>query len=250
MSLIQVQDLSVTLGNRPILKHINLEVEAGKVTVFIGPSGSGKTTLLRTLNLLQLPTQGTLQVDGIQVTAGAIQKQTIQQIRSHSAMVFQQFNLFKNLTVLKNVTAALVLNKQLSNADAEKRAKEVLEKVGLLEVADQYPNTLSGGQQQRVSIARAIAVRPKVILFDEPTSALDPELVESVLNTIAALAKENITMVIVTHEMAFARKIGDQAVFIEDGEIIAKGPAAQLLSGTVPGRISSFVNSLNTTTVA
>lgn len=237
------------IGQKQILKHIDLTVEAGQVTAFVGPSGSGKTTLLRTLNLLQLPTTGTITIGGVTVAADQISKKTIKQVRQNSAMVFQQFNLFKNMTVKQNVAAPLILNGILKREQAEKEAQLVLEEVGLTQVADQYPATLSGGQQQRVSIARAIAVKPKVILLDEPTSALDPELVESVLNTISALAQKNITMVIVTHEMAFARQVANQAVFIEDGEILQQGPAAQLLSGNIPSRISSFVNSLEKTAV-
>lgn len=237
------------IGQKQILKHIDLTVEAGQVTAFVGPSGSGKTTLLRTLNLLQLPTTGTITIGGVTVAADQISKKTIKQVRQNSAMVFQQFNLFKNMTVKQNVAAPLILNGILKREQAEKEAQMVLEEVGLTQVADQYPATLSGGQQQRVSIARAIAVKPKVILLDEPTSALDPELVESVLNTISALAQKNITMVIVTHEMAFARQVANQAVFIEDGEILQQGPAAQLLSGNIPSRISSFVNSLEKTAV-
>lgn len=237
------------IGRKQILKHIDLTIEAGQVTAFVGPSGSGKTTLLRTLNLLQLPTTGTITIGGVTVVADQISKKTIKQVRQNSAMVFQQFNLFKNMTVKQNVAAPLILNGILKREQAEKEAQMVLEEVGLTQVADQYPATLSGGQQQRVSIARAIAVKPKVILLDEPTSALDPELVESVLNTISALAQKNITMVIVTHEMAFARQVANQAVFIEDGEILQQGPAAQLLSGNIPSRISSFVNSLEKTAV-
>lgn len=244
MSLIKVKNLSVNIGQKPVLKQINLEVEEGTVTAFVGPSGSGKTTLLRTLNLLQEPSEGSVEVNGSVVEAGHISKQVIAQVRQNSAMVFQQFNLFKNKTALENVAAPLILNGQLPKAAARQRAQEVLEQVGLGQVAHQYPVTLSGGQQQRVSIARAIAVRTKVILLDEPTSALDPELVESVLQTIAALAREHITMVLVTHEMEFARQIADQAVFIEDGEILDQGPAKELLSGDQPGRISTFVNSL------
>ncbi|MCI1882889.1 MAG: amino acid ABC transporter ATP-binding protein [Sporolactobacillus sp.] len=244
MALITVKNLSVRLGNKQVLKHINLQIPAGTVTVIVGPSGSGKTTLLRTLNLLQIPTEGSIQIDGVTAVAGKINRQTIRRIRTKSAMVFQQFNLFKNLTAIENVIAPLILNKMAGFAEARQRGKELLKEVGLEDIADQYPVTLSGGQQQRVSIARAIAVKPKVILFDEPTSALDPELVKSVLNTIAKLASQNITMAIVTHEIAFARQIADQAVFVEDGVIVGQGPAKQILSSKGNGRIAQFVNSL------
>lgn len=226
------------------MKHINLQVEEGTVTAFVGPSGSGKTTLLRTLNLLQEPSDGAVSIAGITAEAKNITKKKIQLLRQNSAMVFQQFNLFKNMTVRQNVVSPLVFNGLASKKEAEKRAEKVIQQVGLQEVIDQYPVTLSGGQQQRVSIARAIAVKPKVILLDEPTSALDPELVESVLKTIASLASQHITMVLVTHEMEFARQIADNAVFIEDGQIVDQGPAKDILSGEGNGRISSFVNSL------
>ncbi|MCH4171601.1 MAG: ATP-binding cassette domain-containing protein [Lactobacillus sp.] len=249
MSLINVQNLSVQLGQKQVLRHISFEVQPGTVTVLVGPSGSGKTTLLRTLNLLQLPSAGSVTVAGVQAQAGRINQRVIKSVRANSAMVFQQFNLFRNKTVLENVAAALEYNHILRVEPARRRAKAVLDDLGLLQFADQYPVTLSGGQQQRVSIARAIAVKPKVILFDEPTSALDPELVESVLNTIAHLAQEKITMVIVTHEMEFARQIGDQALFLENGTIIDQGPARELLSANNRGRIGSFVNSLHSVQV-
>lgn len=245
MSLIEVKNLSVKIGNKEILKGINLSIEKGTVTAFVGPSGSGKTTLLRTLNLLQLPTKGSVKVGDTLATAKKIDSKIIHDLRKNSAMVFQQFNLFKNLTALENVANPLVYNHLANKKEAEKKAVEVLKSVGLGKVADQYPATLSGGQQQRVSIARAVAMKPKVILLDEPTSALDPELVESVLQTIASLAKEHITMVLVTHEMEFARQIADNAIFIENGQILSKGPAKELLSGsTTSTRIDSFINSL------
>lgn len=239
-----MKNLSVKIGHKPVLNHINLNVEEGTVTAFVGPSGSGKTTLLRTLNLLQLPSEGSIKVNDTTIHANSIDKKTIQNVRQNSAMVFQQFNLFKNMTALQNVASPLILNGVASKQEAYATAKEVLAKVGLAKVANQYPVTLSGGQQQRVSIARAIAVKPKVILLDEPTSALDPELVESVLRTISELAKEHITMVLVTHEMEFARQIANNVVFIEDGEVLEQGPAKEILSGDRPGRIGSFVNSL------
>lgn len=245
MSFIEVKKLSVRIGQKQVLKHINLSVEEGTVTALIGPSGSGKTTLLRTLNLLQLPSTGSIKVADKTVDAPHISKGDIKALRKYSAMVFQQFNLFKNMTVQQNVAAPLILNGLATRQAAKQQALEILDSVGLSNVVDQYPITLSGGQQQRVSIARAIAVKPKVILLDEPTSALDPELVESVLNTITDLAKQHITMVLVTHEMQFAKQIAKNAVFIENGEIVDQGPATQLLSGRDDGRISSFVNSLS-----
>ena len=245
MSLIELKNLEVRIGNKEILKSINLSIEAGTVTAFVGPSGSGKTTLLRTINLLQLPSSGTLKVGNTKVTGGKISKSDIHDIRSHSTMVFQQFNLFKNYTVLQNVVQPLILSGRFSKKEAETVAHASLEKVGLAAFEEQYPVTLSGGQQQRVGIARAIAFKPDIILFDEPTSALDPEMVEGVLQVIAALAKEKISMILVTHEMEFARKIADNVVFIENGEILTQGPANLLLSNdSSHDRVRSFVSSL------
>jgi len=239
----------VNIGQKQVLKHINLSAEEGSVTALVGPSGSGKTTLLRTLNLLQLPSEGSVTVGDITANAGQCHPKIIRDLRQNSAMVFQQFNLFKNMTVKDNVAKPLIFNGIATRKEAEKIALNVLNQVDLSGVVDQYPVTLSGGQQQRVSIARAIAIHPRVILLDEPTSALDPELVESVLQTIANLASKHVTMILVTHEMEFARQIADQAVFIENGEILDQGPAKNLLSGTRPGRISLFVNSLSHSTI-
>ncbi len=239
-----MKNLSVRFGNNQVLKNINLEVPEGSVTVIVGPSGSGKTTLLRTLNLLQLPSTGEVEVDRVLAKAGKISKATIKKLRQKSTMVFQQFNLFKNLTVLENVMSPLVYNKLAKFDDARQLALKTLTEFGLDKIAKQYPVTLSGGQQQRVSIARALIGKPKVILFDEPTSALDPEMVASVLNTIATLASEDITMVIVTHEIEFARQVADQAVFVEGGSVVDQGPAKTLLSPTRSDRIAAFVNSL------
>ncbi len=242
--MIKIKNLSVILGDKQALKNVNLEVEEGSVTAIVGPSGSGKTTLLRTLNLLQLPSEGGLEVDGISVSAKKISKSTVKQFRQKSTMVFQQFNLFKNLTALENVMSPLIYNKLAKFDEARQLALSILNEFGLSEIVNQYPVTLSGGQQQRVSIARALISKPKVVLFDEPTSALDPEMVSSVLNIIAKLASQNITMIIVTHEIEFARQIADQAIFIENGEVIDQGPAKTLLSVKGNGRISDFVNSL------
>lgn len=231
-------------GDNQVLKNVDLEVGEGSVTAIVGPSGSGKTTLLRTLNLLQLPSEGNLEVDGIAVSAKKISKSTVKQFRQKSTMVFQQFNLFKNLTALENVMSPLIYNKLAKFDEARQMALSILNEFGLSKIVNQYPVTLSGGQQQRVSIARALISKPKVVLFDEPTSALDPEMVSSVLNIIAKLASQNITMIIVTHEIEFARQIADQAIFIENGEVVDQGPAKTLLSVKGNGRISDFVNSL------
>lgn len=245
MTLIQVKNLSVKIGHKQVLRNIDLDIPEGSVTAIVGPSGSGKTTLLRTMNLLQVPSEGTIEVDGVLAKANHISKDSTRKIRDKSTMVFQQFNLFKNLTALGNVMSPLIYNKIAKFDEAEKIAQQTLANLGLEQIADQYPVTLSGGQQQRVSIARALVSKPKVVLFDEPTSALDPELVASVLNTIATLALQNITMVIVTHEIEFARQIANQAIFVEDGAIVAQGDAKTLLSAEGDGRVSAFVNSLD-----
>lgn len=245
MTLISLKNLDVTIGNKQILKNIDLEVEKGSVTVFIGPSGSGKTTLLRTINLLQKPSQGILRISNTEVDTSKLSKNAIREIRQYSTMIFQSFNLFKNFTVLENVYRPLILNGKYSKSEAKEIALQALKDVGLEKFASQYPATLSGGQQQRVAIARAVAFHPEVILFDEPTSSLDPEMIESVLQVIVNLAKKNITMILVTHEMEFARKIADKAVFIEDGEILTQGDAKILLSNEGShDRVRSFVNSL------
>lgn len=244
MSLIQISNLAVQFSQRKVLKNVNLSLEEGSVTAIVGPSGSGKTTLLRTLNLLQTPSEGTVTVAGVTVAAKHISKADVRKIRNQSTMVFQQFNLFKNLTALENVMSPLLYNKLAGFDEAKSKALEVLRDFGLEQIGDQYPVTLSGGQQQRVSIARAIVAKPKVVLFDEPTSALDPEMVSGVLTTIAKLAQQHITMVIVTHEIEFARQIADQAIFVENGEVLAQGPANEILATDGTGRIADFVNSL------
>ena len=245
MTLISLKNLDVTIGKKQILKNIDLEVEKGSVTVFIGPSGSGKTTLLRTIYLLQKPCQGILRISNTEVDTSKLSKNAIREIRQYSTMIFQSFNLFKNFTVLENVYRPLILNGKYSKSEAKEIALQALKDVGLEKFASQYPATLSGGQQQRVAIARAVAFHPEVILFDEPTSSLDPEMVESVLQVIVNLAKKNITMILVTHEMEFARKIADKAVFIENGEILTQGDAKILLSNEGShDRVRSFVNSL------
>ncbi len=246
MTLIDIKNLEVSFGDKKVLKDINLSIDSGAVTVFIGPSGSGKTTLLRTLNLLQKPTAGQIRIGDTTVKAGEISNNDIRAVRSHSTMVFQQFNLFKNYSVLDNVVQSLVLSGKFPKGEALNVARDALKKVGLEKFEDQYPATLSGGQQQRVAIARAIAFKPEIILFDEPTSSLDPEMVESVLQVIETLAREKISMVLVTHEMDFARRIADKAVFIEDGKVLTQGPADILLSNGENSheRVRAFVNSL------
>mgnify|MGYP000576830146 FL=1 len=205
--MIRVNNLHKSFEKNEVLKGINEHIEKGEVVVVIGPSGSGKSTFLRCLNLLEVPTSGEIIFEGKNITD---KKVDINKIREKMGMVFQQFNLFPHKTVLDNLTIAPIKVKGVSKADAEKKAKELLDRVGLLNKADAYPSSLSGGQKQRIAIARALAMDPDVMLFDEPTSALDPEMVGEVLNVMKELAKEGMTMVVVTHEMGFAREVGDR----------------------------------------
>ncbi len=221
--MIKINNLKKKFGNDEILKGINLELKKGEVVVMIGPSGSGKSTFLRCLNYLEVPTSGQIQIGDLKVEVDKVSKKDIHNLRSKSAMVFQNYNLFNNKTVIENVTEALIVVKKIDKKEANNIASKALKKVGLLEKKDVYPKTLSGGQKQRVSIARAIAINPEVILFDEPTSALDPELVSEVLAVIKDLAKEHMTMIIVTHEMRFAKDVGDRIVFMENGVIVEEG---------------------------
>ena len=222
--MLSVESLSKSFGDTQVLKNISLDIPDGETTVILGPSGSGKSTLLRCLNLLETPQSGTLTIDDAQVDYS--QKLTdaqVRDIRSRSAMVFQQFNLFPNYTALKNVALAPTLNGTLSAQEAQERARELLAKVGLADKVDSYPDALSGGQQQRVAIARALALEPSYLLFDEPTSALDPELEAEVIRVLMQLAKEGRSLVIVTHNMAFAKKVADRIVFLENGTLRYNG---------------------------
>ena len=222
--MLSVESLSKSFGETQVLKNISLDIPDGETTVILGPSGSGKSTLLRCLNLLETPQSGTLIIDGAQVDYS--QKLTdvqVRDIRSRSARVFQQFNLFPNYTALKNVALAPTLNGTLSAQEAQERARELLAKVGLADKVDSYPDALSGGQQQRVAIARALALEPSYLLFDEPTSALDPELEAEVIRVLMQLAKEGCSLVIVTHNMAFAKKVADRIVFLENGTLRYNG---------------------------
>lgn len=222
--MLSVESLSKSFGETQVLKNINLDIPDGETTVILGPSGSGKSTLLRCLNLLETPQSGTLTIDDAQVDYS--QKLTdaqVRDIRSRSAMVFQQFNLFPNYTALKNVALAPTLNGTLDAKQAQERARELLAKVGLADKTGSYPESLSGGQQQRVAIARALALEPAYLLFDEPTSALDPELEAEVIRVLMQLAKEGRSLVIVTHNMAFAKKVADRIVFLENGTLRYNG---------------------------
>lgn len=221
--MIEVKQLSKSFGANKVLNDLSFQVKEGEVVAIIGPSGSGKSTLLRSLNLLEEPDEGTIQVGDVLVDTKALTNQNRYDLRQQSAMVFQHFNLFKNKTVIENVTLALTSSKRKTKKEAIAIAEQLLDQVGLTAQRDQYPVTLSGGQLQRVSIARALAVDPKVIFMDEPTSALDPELVGEVLKSIEQLSKRNITLVIVTHEMKFAQKVADRVIFMNNGLIVEEG---------------------------
>jgi glutamine transport system ATP-binding protein len=217
MTMIQMENLHKSFGALEVLKGIDLRVEQGEVVCIVGPSGSGKSTMLRCINKLEELTSGKIIVDGFDLSDA---KTNINEVRSEATMVFQQFNLFPHMTVLDNVTLGPIKVRKLGRKRAEELAQELLAKVGLSEKADAYPRQLSGGQQQRVAIARALALNPKVLLFDEPTSALDPELVGEVLEVMRKLAKEGMTMVVVTHEMGFAKEVADRCIFIDEGIIM------------------------------
>ncbi|ELY7389955.1 L-cystine ABC transporter ATP-binding protein TcyN [Cronobacter universalis] len=250
MSAIEVKNLVKKFHGQTVLHGIDLEVQTGEVVAIIGPSGSGKTTLLRSINLLEQPESGTVRVGEITIdTAKSIREQRnlIRQLRQQVGFVFQSFNLFPHRTVLENIIEGPVIVKGEPKADATARARELLAKVGLSGKESSYPKRLSGGQQQRVAIARALAMRPEVILFDEPTSALDPELVGEVLNTIRQLAQEKRTMVIVTHEMSFARDVADRAIFMDQGKIVEQGEAKSLFTNPTQPRTRQFLDKfLNT----
>lgn len=240
--MITVKNLKKNFGNLEVLKDINLHVDKGEVISILGPSGSGKSTFLRCLNYLEIPTSGVLTIGDTTINAKTANKTEINSLRKESAMVFQNYNLFNNKTVLENVTEALIVVKKLSKAEAINIAIDSLKKVGMEEKKDVYPKTLSGGQKQRVSIARAIALNPKVILFDEPTSALDPELVSEVLSVIKDLAREHRTMLIVTHEMSFAHDVSDRIIFMDNGYIIEEGTPKEIFSNPKQDRTKQFLN--------
>lgn len=237
--MIRVNNLHKSFEKNEVLKGINQHIEKGEVVVVIGPSGSGKSTFLRCLNLLEVPTSGEIIFEGKNITD---KKVDINKIREKMGMVFQQFNLFPHKTVLDNLTIAPIKVKGVSKADAEKKAKELLDRVGLLNKADAYPSSLSGGQKQRIAIARALAMDPDVMLFDEPTSALDPEMVGEVLNVMKELAKEGMTMVVVTHEMGFAREVGDRILFMDKGNIMEEGTPEEIFSNPKNPRTIDFLS--------
>lgn len=238
-SKIKVEGLKKTFGDLVVLKGMNLEIGNGEVVCLIGPSGSGKSTLLRCLNRLEKATDGIITVDGKEISDKKI---NINKVRENIGMVFQHFNLFPNLSVLKNIMLAPVELKLLNKKEAEVEARALLERVGLSEKADAYPVQLSGGQKQRVAIARSLAMKPDIMLFDEPTSALDPEMVGEVLEVMKLLAKEGMTMVVVTHEMGFAREVADRVIFMDDGMIVEEGTPDQIFSSPREERTRNFLN--------
>lgn len=239
--MIKVEGMYKSFGDLEVLKGIDLEVSEGETVAIIGPSGSGKSTLLRCLNLLETPQKGKVTIGNHFYDGEKLNKKTFLEIRRATAMVFQNYCLFENMTALKNITMPLMKVKKMSRAEAEKKAEILLERVGLLDRKDYYPSQLSGGQQQRVGIARALALNPDVILFDEPTSALDPELVQEVLDVIKGISEEKITTLVVTHEMAFARDVSDRVIFMADGEIVEQGDAVQVITDPKEQRTRQFL---------
>jgi L-cystine transport system ATP-binding protein len=240
--MIKVENLHKYFDQQHVLKGINFSVNKGEVVSILGPSGSGKSTLLRCINFLEQPTNGIVEISGKRVNIESARKVDIQSLRLSTGMVFQQYNLFKNLTVLQNVMIGLTSVKNISSNEAKKVSAEILEKVGLQDRLEHYPVQLSGGQQQRVGIARALALNPEVLLFDEPTSSLDPELVGEVLTVIKDVAKEGNTMLIVTHELNFAREISDRIIFMENGMILEEGTAEQMFTNPSVERTKQFIS--------
>lgn len=237
--MLKIRNLQKNFDDLEVLKDINIDVDEGEVVCIIGPSGSGKSTLLRCINQLETPTSGEIEYKGKSVTSGEIK---LRDFREEVGMVFQRFNLFPMKTVLGNVTLAPVLTKHKNKKEAEEKAMELLKKVGLENKASAMPAMLSGGQQQRVAIARALAMEPQALLFDEPTSALDPELVGEVLNVMKDLAKDGMTMVVVTHEMAFARDVSDKVIFMDDGYVVEEGTPQEVLENPKEERTKAFLS--------
>ncbi len=239
MAQLEIIDLHKKFGELEVLKGVTMKVEKGEVVVIIGPSGSGKSTLLRCINRLEEPTSGKILLDGVDITDSKVD---INKVRQRIGIVFQQFNLFPHLTALQNVTLAPIKIKKMNKKEAEELGMRLLEKVGLADKADYYPAQLSGGQQQRVAIARALAMNPEVMLFDEVTSALDPELVKEVLDVMKQLARDGMTMIVVTHEMGFAREVGDRVIFMDGGVIVEEGKPEQIFSSPQHERTRKFLS--------
>ena len=236
--MIDIKNLSKSFGDHLVLNNISEHISAGEKLVIVRPSGSGKSTFLRCLNLLEQPTEGTITFEGTDITDP---KADIDAVRQQMGMVFQHFNLFPNMTVKKNITLAPVRTKLMSEEEADKTAMQLLERVGLADRADSYPASLSGGQKQRIAIVRALAMKPKVMLFDEPTSALDPEMVGEVLEVMKELAEEGMTMAVVTHEMGFAREVADRVIFMADGIIRESGTPEEVFDHPKDARLQDFL---------
>lgn len=238
-TIIEIKNLHKYFGKNEVLKGIDLDIKKGEVVVIIGPSGSGKSTFLRSMNLLEKPTKGVISFEGVDITD---KNNDIFKMREKMGMVFQQFNLFPNMTVLENITLSPTKTKGISKAEAEAKAYDLLDKVGLRDKSDVYPASLSGGQQQRIAIARGLAMDPDVLLFDEPTSALDPEMVGEVLGVMQDLAKSGMTMAIVTHEMGFAREVADRVIFMDGGVIVEQGTPEEVFEQTKEARTKDFLS--------
>ena len=239
--ILKIAGLHKSYGDNAVLKGIDLDVSPGELVFMIGPSGSGKSSLLRCCNRLEEPTAGSIHVDGEEITAPSAE---LNRIRQNIGMVFQHFNLYRHMSVLSNITLALRKVQKLARAEADRRGMEALDRVGLADKASAYPDQLSGGQQQRVGIARSLALRPKVVLFDEPTSALDPELVGSVLNVMRELKRDGMTMMVVSHEMGFARAAADRVVFMDGGVIVEQGPPQEVFGAPRQPRTQAFLASM------
>ena len=237
-NLIEVRDVIKSYDDLDVLKKINLTIQKGDVVCLVGPSGAGKSTLLRCLNMLEEPTSGSIIFEGADLTDSKID---LNLHRQKMGMVFQQFNLFPHMTVLKNLTCGPMTLKKIPKAQAEKRALELLDRVGLADRANTYPNCLSGGQKQRVAIVRALCMEPDVMLFDEPTSALDPEMVGEVLDVMKSLAREGMTMVVVTHEMGFAREVANRVLFLDEGVIVEEGTPEEIFKNPKSDRLKNFL---------
>lgn len=239
--IIEVKNLHKRFGDNEVLRGINTTVSRGEVIAIIGPSGCGKSTFLRSLNLLEEPTDGQVLLDGIDITSKEV---NINEMRQRVGMVFQQFNLFPNMTIKRNIMLAPVELGKMTSAEASAKADELLERIGLADKADSYPDSLSGGQKQRVAIARALAMSPEVLLFDEPTSALDPEMVGEVLNLMKDVAAEGMTMMVVTHEMAFAREVANRVLFFSEGNITEEGKPEDVFGHPKSERLRQFLASV------
>ena len=239
--IIQCTNVSKWFDDFQVLKDINLNVKTGEVIVILGPSGSGKSTLIRSINRLEEHQAGRIVVDGIELTRDL---KNIHEVRKEIGMVFQQFNLFPHLSVIQNITLAPIQVRKMKKAEAEKKAMQLLERVGIPEQADKYPLQLSGGQQQRVAIARALAMSPKIMLFDEPTSALDPEMIKEVLDVMLDLARSEMTLLVVTHEMGFAREVADRLVFMDAGEIVEEGDSQEFFDNPKAERTKLFLEQI------